>query len=121
MPDQSKSLADLKAAVRAFAEERDWLQFHSPKNLSMAIAAESGELLEHFLWMESATSRDALGDEAKRQAVAEELADIIIYCIQFANVTNIDLADAITAKMQQNAEKYPVEKSKGRSDKYTEL
>jgi NTP pyrophosphatase (non-canonical NTP hydrolase) len=119
--DSERSIADLKAAVKAFADERDWLQFHSPKNLSMAIAAESGELLEHFLWMESEASRGALEDDAKRQAVADELADIIIYCVQFANVTDIDLADAIAAKMQQNAHKYPVEKSKGRSDKYTEL
>lgn len=120
MSDAEATLEALKTRVLAFAEERDWLQFHSPKNLSMAIAAESAELMEHFLWAESEASREiAEGD--KRAKIEEELADIIIYAIEFANVTGIDLQTAILSKMQQNARKYPVEKARGRSDKYTEL
>lgn len=120
MSDAEATLEDLKKRVLAFAEEREWLQFHSPKNLSMALAAESGELMEHFLWTDSEASRElAAGD--KRPEIEEELADIVIYAIEFANVTGIDLQSAILAKMQQNARKYPVEKARGRSEKYTEL
>ncbi len=120
MSDAEATLEALKARVLAFAEERDWLQFHSPKNLSMAIAAESAELMEHFLWADSEGSRK-LAEGDKRAKIEEELADVIIYAIEFANVTGIDLQDAILAKMEQNARKYPVEKARGRSDKYTEL
>jgi len=119
--DQDTSLQRIKDKVLAFAHERDWEQFHSPKNLSMAIAAESGELLEHFLWMESATSRDVAQDPKKWDRISEELADIMIYCIEFANMTGMDITKVIHAKMEQNARKYPVEKAKGRSDKYTEF
>lgn len=120
MSDENATLEDLKARVLAFAEEREWLQFHSPKNLSMAIAAESAELMEHYLWTDSEASRK-LTQGDKRKKIEEELADIVIYAIEFANVTGIDLQTAILEKMQQNARKYPVEKAKGRSDKYTEL
>lgn len=120
MSDADTTLAALKARVLAFAEERDWLQFHSPKNLSMAIAAESAELMEHFLWADSEASREVAVGE-KRAKIKEELADIVIYAIEFANVTGIDLQSAILSKMEQNARKYPVEKARGRSEKYTEL
>ena len=121
MTDKETTIAEIKAKVLAFADERDWQQFHSPKNLSMALAAESGELMEHFLWTRSGDEKKLLADPAKRQKIAEELADILIYGIEFANMTNIDLAAAIEAKMQRNAEKYPVEKAKGSSLKYNEL
>jgi len=121
MPDDSTTLAELKAKIYAFAREREWEQFHSPKNLSMALAAESGELLEHFLWMGSEESRSFVRNDPKREQVLHEIADIVIYAMEFANIAGIDLADAITAKMQQNASKYPVEKARGRSTKYTEL
>lgn len=121
MTDAETTIAEIKAKVLAFADERDWQQFHSPKNLSMALATESGELMEHFLWTRSGDEKQLLADPAKRQKIAEELADIIIYGIEFANMTNIDLAAAIEAKMQRNAEKYPVEKAKGNSKKYNEL
>jgi NTP pyrophosphatase (non-canonical NTP hydrolase) len=120
--DRDARLADLKARVLAFAHERDWEQFHSPKNLSMALAAEAAELMENFLWLTPEESRAAAGPEAKRRAAIEdELADVVIYALQFANQTGIDLTAAITAKMAQNAQKYPVEKARGRSDKYTDL
>jgi len=121
MPDSDTTFAEIKQRVADFAKERDWLQFHSPKNLSMALAAEAGELMEHFLWADSQASHKTATSEAKRRDIEDELADVVIYALEFANVTGIDLTEAITAKMQQNARKYPVEKAKGRSEKYNEL
>lgn len=119
--DQEITLQKVKDAIQSFASERDWEQFHTPKNLSMAIAAEAAELMEHFLWHDGQQSFDALDNPKKQQAIAEELADIIIYALEFANITQLDVATIIQAKMKANAEKYPVEKAKGRADKYTEL
>ncbi|MEM9227096.1 MAG: nucleotide pyrophosphohydrolase [Verrucomicrobiota bacterium] len=120
MADQATTLGELKGRVADFALERDWLQFHSPKNLSMALAAEAGELMEHFLWADAAASH-ATAESLKRDKIQDELADVVIYALEFANVTGIDLAEAITQKMAKNAAKYPVEKAKGRSEKYDEL
>jgi|ERR1019366_2937998 NTP pyrophosphatase (non-canonical NTP hydrolase) len=121
MTDSSTTLADLKSRVLAFARERDWEQFHAPKNLSMALAAEAGELMEHYLWATPEQSRAISEEPVKRAKIAEELADVVIYALEFANATRLDVAAAIEAKMAANARKYPVEKSRGRSDKYTEL
>ena len=115
------TIADLKTRVLAFVRARDWEQFHSPKNLSMALAAESGELMEHFLWSTPEQSKAVATDPAKRGKIADELADVVIYALEFANITGLDLAAAIETKMAANAQKYPVEKAKGRADKYTEL
>ncbi len=114
-------LGDLKQRVLAFAQEREWEQFHSPKNLSMALAAEAAELMEHFLWTESEKSRDVVKEEKRRVLIKEELADVVIYALEFANQTEIDLTAAIEAKLVTNAQKYPIEKARGRSEKYTEL
>jgi dCTP diphosphatase len=119
--DSSTTVAEIKTRVLAFARERDWEQFHAPKNLSMALAAEAGELMEHFLWATPEASRTIATDAAKRKKIEEELADVVIYALEFANMTGIDVAAAIETKMAANAAKYPVEKAKGRSDKYTEL
>ncbi|HEX9781127.1 MAG TPA: MazG-like family protein [Opitutaceae bacterium] len=119
--DAAMRVSTLKRRVLAFSQERDWEQFHSPKNLSMALAAEAAELMENFLWMSPEDSRGAARDARRRQAIEEELADVVIYALQFANQTGIDLTAAILAKMEVNARKYPVEKARGRSDKYTEL
>jgi len=121
MNDASTQLQVIKDRVLAFAKERDWEQFHSPKNLSMAIAAEAAELMEHFLWQSPEASREDIQAEKLRAKVEEELADIFIFAIEFANVTGIDIAAIIEAKMALNAKKYPVDKAKGRSLKYTEL
>ena len=121
MNDAETRLQEIKERVLAFARERDWEQFHAPKNLSMAIAAEAAELMEHFLWQSPEQSSDDLDAEALRAKVEEELADIFIFALEFANVAGIDVAAAIEAKMRANAVKYPVEKSRGRSDKYTDL
>lgn len=122
LTDTATTLGEIKARVLAFAHERDWEQFHAPKNLSMALAAEAGELMEHFLWDSPETSRaKATDDPVRRAKIEEELADVVIYALEFANMTGIDVAAAIERKMAQNAAKYPVAKAKGRSAKYDEL
>ena len=121
LTDSSTTVAEIKARVLAFARERDWEQFHAPKNLSMALAAEAGELMEHFLWATPEASRTIAEDPVKRRKIEEELADVVIYALEFANMTGMDVAAVIESKMAANAAKYPVEKAKGRSDKYTEL
>ncbi len=121
LTDAETTVAEIKTRVLAFAKARDWEQFHAPKNLSMALAAEAGELMEHFLWAETAASHEIVRDPAKRAKIEEELADVVIYALEFANIAGIDVAAAIERKMAANARKYPVEKARGRSDKYTEL
>lgn len=121
LSDSQTTVSELKTRVLAFVRERDWEQFHAPKNLSMALAAEAGELMEHFLWATAEESRAVATDPAKRAKIAEELADVVIYALEFANATGLDVAASIEAKMVANAKKYPVEKAKGRSNKYNEL
>ena len=121
LTDSTTTLDDLKKHVLAFVRERDWEQFHTPKNLSMALAAEAGELMEHFLWATPEQSRAVATTPEKRGKIADELADVVIYALEFANATGLDVSAAIEAKMASNAKKYPVEKAKGRADKYTEL
>ena len=121
LTDSATTVADLKTRVLAFVRERDWEQFHSPKNLSMALAAETGELMEHFLWATGEQSHAIATEPVKRGKIADELADVVIYAIEFANITGLDISAAIEAKMAENAKKYPVEKARGRADKYTEL
>jgi NTP pyrophosphatase (non-canonical NTP hydrolase) len=121
LTDSSTTVTALRDKILAFVRERDWEQFHSPKNLSMALAAEAAELMEHFLWASPDESRSIAADSAKRARIAEELADVVIYALEFANATGLDVAASIEAKMAANAAKYPVEKARGRSAKYTEL
>jgi dCTP diphosphatase len=121
LTDSATTISELKTRVLAFVREREWEQFHSPKNLSMALAAESGELMEHFLWATPEQSRAIAAEPAKRAKIADELADVVIYALEFANMTGLDVAGAIEAKMAANAKKYPVEKARGRSEKYNEL
>jgi dCTP diphosphatase len=121
MNDETTTVGELKTKILRFAREREWEQFHAPKNLSMALAAEAAELMEHFLWVAAEESRMVANDEVKRAKIAEELADVVIYALEFANITQLDVAAAIEKKMSANAVKYPVEKSRGRAAKYTEL
>jgi NTP pyrophosphatase (non-canonical NTP hydrolase) len=107
--------AEIKKALRRFAEERGWGQFHSPKNLATALAVEAGELLEHFQWMNEAQS-DELATE-KRIEVAEEIADVQIYLLQLADRLGIDLEDAVRSKITKNALRYPIESSHGHANK----
>ncbi|MDQ5980429.1 MAG: hypothetical protein QG602_3406 [Verrucomicrobiota bacterium] len=121
MNDATTTVGEIRERVLAFARERDWEQFHSPKNLSMALAAEAGELMEHFLWVEAKDSAAPLSDPKKREHIEDEIADVVIYALEFANISGIDLAKAIEAKLAKNAAKYPVEKARGSAKKYTEL
>lgn len=109
----------LRSELRRFAEARDWDKFHSPKNLAAALSVEAAELLEHFQWLTEAESA-ALPSERRLQ-ISEELADVLLYLIRLADKLEIDLCQAAEQKLIRNAEKYPVEKSKGKSTKYTEL
>ena len=107
MPDTTTTIERLKESVRRFAAERAWEPFHSPKNLAMALAAEAGELLEPFLWLEPEASRHLTADAAKREAVADELADVAILLLNLSLSLGVDLSDAIAVKMRKNAVKYP--------------
>lgn len=114
MPDQSTTLADLKSLVANFVQERDWNQFHSPKNLSMSIAIEAAELMEHFQWLTIDQSRAVAAQPDKLVAIGEELADVLCYSLALANALKIDLADTIQDKMIKNAAKYPTAEFRGR-------
>lgn len=110
MADDSTTIGALKQAVSRFADERRWEPFHSPKNLAMALAAEAGELLEPFLWLECAESRQRIADPTFRQAVADEMADVQILLMNLSLATGIDLSEAVKSKMVRNAVKYPAPK-----------
>jgi len=105
------SLDDLRKQLAAFAAERDWAQFHSPKNLAMALIAECAELVEHFQWLTEEQS--AALEESKREAVSEELADVLIYLIRIADQLDIDLMDAAQKKIAKNEHRYPAERVRG--------
>jgi len=116
MNDTHVTLQQLKSRMAEFVHERDWEQFHTPKNLSMALAVEASELMELFQWVDTNGSLELL--RTQREKVEQELADVLAYTLAFANACNIDLTDAFMRKLVLNAAKYPVEKAKGRSDKY---
>lgn len=115
----SDELDELRNRLREFAAERDWDQFHSPKNLASALAVEAAELLEIFQWLTETQSR-TLSPEMKSK-VAPELADVLIYLIRIADKLDIDLLEAAREKIIRNAQKYPIEKSRGSVKKYTDL
>jgi len=107
------------ARIRAFRDERDWMQFHDPKNLAVSIAIEAAELLEHFQWKDKAQSERHAAEH--KESVAEEIADVAIYLLELADNLGIDLEKAILAKLEQNAEKYPIDKARGVATKYNKL
>jgi NTP pyrophosphatase (non-canonical NTP hydrolase) len=110
MPDSTTTLAEVRAWTAAFVAERNWEQFHSPKNLSMSLAIEAAELMEHFQWIDIAESRRVVDDPAKLAAIGEELADVLSYTLALANSLGLDLSETLRAKMIKNAVKYPVPK-----------
>ena len=114
-------LSALNAKVAEFARERDWEQFHSPKNLAMALTNEVGELVEIFQWLTEEQSRHAGSDPRTAEAVRDELADVQIYLSRLAYVLGVDMNDAVTRKIAKNAQKYPADKVRGTNKKYTEL
>ena len=112
-------LETLRDRLREFTAERDWAQFHSPKNLAMALSAEAGELLEIFQWLTEEQSRNP---EARTQAkAAEEIADILLYLVRLGDELGIDPIAAAERKLLENARKYPADKARGNARKYTEL
>lgn len=115
MPDRLDQLRD---RLREFVRERDWEQFHSPKNLAMAMIVEAAELVEHFQWLTEDQSKDIPAE--KRKQVAHEIADTFVYLLRMADVLGIDLIDAANAKITLNAQKYPADKVRGSNAKYTE-
>jgi NTP pyrophosphatase (non-canonical NTP hydrolase) len=119
--DHQDTLASLKRQVIAFRDERAWRPFHTPKNLAMALAIETGELQELFLWKEGAEILDLLQSDPFNTRVREELADIMIFLLYLAEAAGVDLSEAVKAKLVKNQAKYPVSKSFGSNKKYDEL
>jgi dCTP diphosphatase len=117
--DGSKSFNKIKLRLRDFAKARDWDQYHSPKNLSMALSAEVAEIVEHFQWLTEEQSKRL--PQEKVDEVKTELADTLIYLIRLADKLDIDLLAAALSKIEINEQKYPVDKAKGNAKKYTEL
>jgi dCTP diphosphatase len=113
-----RDLDELRDRLRAFVAERDWDQFHSPKNLAMALIAEAAELVEHFQWLTEPESHRLSTD--KKQEVADELADVLVYLVRIADKLDIDLLAAVADKLERNAAKYPAAKVRGSAKKYTE-
>lgn len=113
------SVETLQAALREFARERDWEQFHAPKNLATALAVEAAELLEVFQWLTEEQSRELT--PARLDAARMEMADVFLYLLQLADKLNVDLVEAGRRKMEDNASRYPVDRARGNSAKYNEL
>ena len=118
MPSDNNDLIHLRDEVRSFVSERDWDQFHKPKNLASALCVEAAELLEHFQWLDSG-SKEELGD-ARREQVGHEMADVLVYLVRLADKLDIDLGQAVTDKMVLNRAKYPADKVRGDARKYNE-
>ena len=114
MSDDQTTVAQLKELVREFVDERHWRQFHTPKNLSMSIAIEAAELMEHFQWLAPEQSQLVAGDAGKLHSVGEELADVLCYALALANELKLDVAECVRAKMVRNAAKYPADEFRGR-------
>ncbi|MDT8342111.1 MAG: MazG-like family protein [Longimicrobiales bacterium] len=115
------TLTTLTSEVLAFRDERDWAQFHTPRNLAAALAIEAAELQEEFLWKEDAEIAEYLASKPGHRAVSDEIADVVIYALLFAHASGIDLGAAVRKKLEKNREKYPVERARGSARKYTEL
>ena len=115
MTDADTTLADLRRHVTDFVAARDWQPFHTPRNLSAAIAIEAAELLELFQWLTDGQAADAMEDELERAAVADELADVLIYALSLANALEVDLCTAILRKLERNEHRFPVEGWRGRA------
>ncbi len=120
--DEETTIQKLKEILRVFRDERDWEQFHDPKNLAEAISIEAGELQELFLWKDKEEIKNKLAeDQVFRKKVEDELADVFNYCLNFSNATGIDMASVSQRKMAENGAKYPIEKAKGNATKYSQL
>lgn len=121
MTDATRDFGEIERRVRRFRDERDWKQFHKPKDVAVSVAIEAAELLEHFQWKTDDEAARYLGEAANLEAVASEMADVLILLVSAADVTGVDLFAATLAKIDANALKYPVAKSKGTAAKYDRL
>jgi NTP pyrophosphatase (non-canonical NTP hydrolase) len=121
MNDGETTLQDVKDTIAHFTLQRDWRQFHSAKNLAMALVAEAAELMAHFRWNGHDQDGAVLGDAESLREIRHELADVLLLLAEFANVAGIDMAQAVQEKMAINAQRYPVEKSRGTARKYNRL
>ena len=115
MADHDTTCADLRQRVAEFVAARDWEQYHVPKNLSASVAIEAAELMEHFQWLTHEQAASAMRDEKKRAAVADELADVLIYALSLANVLDVDVSAAIIKKLERNERRFPVEDWRGQA------
>lgn len=116
-PTVSDRIEGLTTALRHFADERDWAQFHTPKNLVMALVGEVGEVVEHFQWLTPEESVEVINDERNARHIAEELADVLIYLVRLADVLGVDLLEAARTKLEANAQRYPADRVRGSADK----
>ena len=121
MTDTTRDFGEIERRVRRFRDERDWKQFHRPKDVAVSVAIEAAELLEHFQWKTDDEAARYLADAANRDAVAAEMADVLILLVSAADVIGVDLHAATLAKIEANAVKYPVAKAKGTATKYDRL
>lgn len=113
MQDETTTFADVRSAVARFVASRDWEKHHTPKHLAMSIAIEAAELMEHFQWYDASESIARMRDEAERAEVADELADVLIYCLSFANSAGIDVSAAIGKKLVRNESRFPAAEVRG--------
>jgi NTP pyrophosphatase (non-canonical NTP hydrolase) len=115
MSDETATIAQLRQAMQAFVDDRDWRQFHTPKNLAMSLAIEAAELMEHFQWLDVEASIVHGRDPARRGEIADEIADVCCYLLSLVNALDLDLSEAVRSKLVKNAAKYPAEKFRGNS------
>ncbi|MBE5948760.1 MAG: nucleotide pyrophosphohydrolase [Lachnospiraceae bacterium] len=119
--DKTMSINDLQETIKKFCEERDWDQFHNPKDLAIGISTEANELLDIFRFKSEEEMKAQFQEESIRTHIEEEVADVLFFVLRFAQMNNINLEKCIEDKLRKNAKKYPVEKIKGKNLKYTEL
>ena len=119
--DDKTSLEELKSRVQRFCEERDWDRYHGPKDLAIGVITEASELLEHFRFLSDDQAAAALEDAHKRRAMEQELADVLFFLLRFAQRFGVDLSQALLDKLDTNAERYPVDKARGKNLKYSDL
>jgi dCTP diphosphatase len=112
--DTDTTLSDLRRAVAAFVDARDWRPFHTPKNLSMSVAIEAAELMERFQWLTPDQAQQAAADPIQHAATAEELADVLIYCLSLSNALELDISSAVLGKLALNEDRYPAHEFRGR-------
>lgn len=121
MRDNEATIEQLKQIIKQYCEERDWDQYHNPKELSIGVITEASELLEHFRFKSEKEMLAMLQDPKKRGEISEEMADTLYFILRLAQKYNIDITSAFEKKMEKNKEKYPIEKAKGSNKKYNEL